>query len=108
MSRGLDVEDVGVVINYDVPTYIKTYIHRVGRTARAGRLGRTYTLAREEEMHHFKSILKKAENTKQIKYKLSETELEQHKPEFSAALAALKEEQTKQHAKYHTHSKPKK
>ncbi|GMP93439.1 hypothetical protein CsSME_00043273 [Camellia sinensis var. sinensis] len=36
MTRGMDVEGVRNVINYDVPAYIKTYIHRAGRTARAG------------------------------------------------------------------------
>ena len=50
MTRGMDVEGVMNVINYDVPVYAKTYVHRVGRTARAGKLGSSYTLLRKEEV----------------------------------------------------------
>lgn len=50
MTRGMDVEGVKYVINYDMPTYIKTYIHRAGRTARAGHGGLCFTLLRKEEV----------------------------------------------------------
>ena len=40
MTRGMDVRDIQTVINYDPPVYAKTYIHRAGRTARAGKEGR--------------------------------------------------------------------
>jgi ATP-dependent RNA helicase DDX51/DBP6 len=46
----MDVEGVMNVINYDVPVYAKTYVHRVGRTARAGKSGSSYTLLRKEEV----------------------------------------------------------
>ncbi|RVW34891.1 DEAD-box ATP-dependent RNA helicase 1 [Vitis vinifera] len=49
MTRGMDVEGVRNVINYDVPKFIKTYIHRAGRTARAGQTGRCFTLLRKDE-----------------------------------------------------------
>ena len=44
MARGVDLPHVGVVVNYDAPSHLRTYVHRVGRTARAGRDGKTYTL----------------------------------------------------------------
>lgn len=48
MTRGMDVEAVAHVVNYDAPVYAKTYVHRCGRTARAGRAGRAFTLLRKQ------------------------------------------------------------
>jgi superfamily II DNA/RNA helicase len=50
MARGMDVDGVDLVINYDVPVFIRTYVHRVGRTARGGREGLAFTLCRREEV----------------------------------------------------------
>lgn len=43
-ARGLDVKNVGAVINYDFPTGVEDYIHRIGRTGRAGASGETLSL----------------------------------------------------------------
>ena len=43
-SRGLDVKDIKYVINYDMPNQIEDYVHRIGRTARAGTTGSAYCL----------------------------------------------------------------
>ena len=42
-ARGLDVRDIKFVINYDFPNQIEDYVHRIGRTGRAGALGISYT-----------------------------------------------------------------
>lgn len=60
-TRGLDVVGVGAVISYDAPTHLKTYVHRVGRTARAGRRGMAYTLCRPTEESKFQTMLAKVE-----------------------------------------------
>jgi ATP-dependent RNA helicase DDX5/DBP2 len=43
-SRGLDVKDIGVVINYDMPRSIEDYVHRIGRTGRAGAKGLSFSM----------------------------------------------------------------
>ena len=50
MAHGMDVEGVRNVINYDLPAYIKRFIHRVGRTARAGQTGSCFTLLHKDEV----------------------------------------------------------
>lgn len=50
MTRGMDVEGIRNVVNYDMPAFVKTYIHRAGRTARAGQSGRCFTLMRKDEV----------------------------------------------------------
>jgi ATP-dependent RNA helicase RhlE len=55
-ARGIDVEGVSDVINYDVPHEAETYVHRVGRTARAQRRGDALTLVSRDELHDFARI----------------------------------------------------
>ncbi|THH18490.1 hypothetical protein EW146_g2511 [Bondarzewia mesenterica] len=55
-SRGLDLPSVDVVINFDIPTHSKDYIHRVGRTARAGRSGKSITLVTQYDVELIQRI----------------------------------------------------
>lgn len=53
LARGIDLPDIEVVISYDPPRHPKTYIHRVGRTARAGKFGTAISLLTETELLRF-------------------------------------------------------
>lgn len=58
-ARGLDIDSVRTVINFEMPAQIETYIHRIGRTARAGRKGCSCTLIGEGRRHLMKEIIKR-------------------------------------------------
>lgn len=98
-SRGLDIKGVQTVINYDMPGQFEAYLHRVGRTARAGRNGRAVTLVGESDRRMLKLAIKKS-SADQIKHRIIPAEvagkmletLEELKPEVDAVLREEKEE----------------
>jgi ATP-dependent RNA helicase DeaD len=57
-ARGIDVDDVEAVFNYDIPQDDEYYVHRIGRTGRAGRMGRAFTLVVGKEAYKLKDIQK--------------------------------------------------
>lgn len=57
-ARGLDILGVNAVVNYDCPRTVETYLHRVGRTARAGRSGLAVTLAEDGDRRLLKDVVK--------------------------------------------------
>ena len=56
VSRGIDIDDIRLVINYDVPNDSEDYVHRIGRTARANNDGCAITFVNEKEQTRFKAI----------------------------------------------------
>ena len=56
VARGIDIDDIQLVINYDIPHDKEDYVHRIGRTARAGKNGRSITLVSEKDQQYFARI----------------------------------------------------
>jgi ATP-dependent RNA helicase RhlE len=57
-SRGIDVDKLSHVINFDIPEVAETYVHRIGRTGRAGSSGEAISFCMEDELPYWKGILK--------------------------------------------------
>ncbi|MFA5698365.1 MAG: helicase-related protein, partial [Sphaerochaeta sp.] len=55
-ARGLQIDDLEMVVNYDIPEDYESYVHRIGRTARAGKSGKSITLADEEYVLNLEAI----------------------------------------------------
>src|SRR6202041_3639059 len=81
-ARGLDIADVSHVINYDVPQHPEDYVHRIGRTGRAQKVGDAFTLVTIEELEYLRAI------ERFISQKIPQLKLE----DFSYVLTPLFEE----------------
>jgi ATP-dependent RNA helicase RhlE len=57
-ARGIDIDELGFVINYELPNIPETYVHRIGRTGRAGALGMAFSFCEAEEREYLKDIQK--------------------------------------------------
>lgn len=91
ISRGIDLPTVSHVISYDIPIDMRKYVHRVGRTARAGRDGVAWSLVEKQEARHFKEMLATSNHLKDIKkVKIKETDLESLKESYGIAMTRFK------------------
>ncbi|CAN7992896.1 unnamed protein product [Ixodes hexagonus] len=91
LARGLDVTNVRNVICYDPPKYIKTYVHRVGRTARAGVPGTAVTFLRQGQLEAFQAMLGSAGKPPIEALGGGESGLEPFHEKYRAALKAVEE-----------------
>lgn len=64
-ARGLDIKDIRVVLNFDFPTGIEDYVHRIGRTGRAGATGLAYTFFSDQDAKYAKDLIKVLEGANQ-------------------------------------------
>ncbi|MCQ2247396.1 MAG: DEAD/DEAH box helicase [Treponema sp.] len=71
-ARGIDVNDLAMVINYDLPNEAENYVHRIGRTARAGKSGKAYTFCSEQDVYSLPPIERYIE--KQIPSRVADPE----------------------------------
>ena len=90
LARGIDLLHISTVINYDAPTFAATYVHRAGRTARAGRRGTVCTLLLKKQEWKFKSLLSEVDNNFVSKLRLSAQLTVPLVPRFVRCLEALR------------------
>ncbi|MBO88485.1 MAG: DEAD/DEAH box helicase [Rickettsiales bacterium] len=81
-ARGIDVDGITHVINFDLPNEAESYVHRIGRTARAGAKGMAYSFCDQAEQAHFRGIERLIKRTIEVQeHNLSELTANQSQPE---------------------------
>ncbi|OCB89939.1 DEAD-domain-containing protein [Sanghuangporus baumii] len=94
VARGMDIPHVTHVVSYDAPVDIRKYVHRAGRTARAGRAGDAWTLVEEQEAKFFKDMLRDAGSgrlERVARLRVRDAELKDMEESYDIALQKLKE-----------------
>ncbi|QRV75007.1 DEAD/DEAH box helicase [Ceratobasidium sp. AG-Ba] len=92
VARGVDIRHVAHVVSYDAPVDMRKYVHRVGRTARAGRAGDAWSLVEDQEARYFKQMLRDAghlDSVKKLKVKEQDLEPSQEYYQASTNLAGM-------------------
>ncbi|XP_055914240.1 probable ATP-dependent RNA helicase Dbp73D [Eupeodes corollae] len=90
LARGIDIPDVDIVISYDPARHIKTYIHRIGRTARAGRPGTAITLLTQKELNSFNHTLSEVGKAITEEIKVATNVEESNAKVYASALESLR------------------
>ncbi|KAK4049972.1 ATP-dependent RNA helicase dbp6 [Microbotryomycetes sp. JL201] len=91
IARGIDLPHVSHVISYDIPSDMRKYVHRVGRTARAGKHGDAWSLVEDQEVAPFRSIMKNAQHWDKIKrVRVKENAVEPFVTAYQVALGKLR------------------
>ncbi|KAL5526408.1 DBP6 [Sanghuangporus sanghuang] len=94
VARGMDIPHVAHVVSYDAPVDIRKYVHRAGRTARAGRAGDAWTLVEEQEAKFFKDMLRDAGSgrlERVARLRVRDAELKDMEESYDIALQKPKE-----------------
>ncbi|KZP00427.1 DEAD-domain-containing protein [Calocera viscosa TUFC12733] len=92
IARGIDIPSVAHVVNYDAPLDMRKYVHRAGRTARAGREGDVWSLVEEQEARWVREMLKAAGHWKRVKrLRMEENVLDPLRGHYVKALDKLRE-----------------
>jgi ATP-dependent RNA helicase DDX51/DBP6 len=90
VARGIDLDNVNAVLVYDMPNNVNTYVHRIGRCARAGKVGQSWVLVENEEARAFKDMMRAANRWELIKrVKVKPGELEYLQAVYQDALDVL-------------------
>jgi superfamily II DNA/RNA helicase len=93
LARGVDLPFVDVVVNFDVPLATRTYIHRLGRTARGGATGKCITLVLTAELPAFRSVVAKIDGSALLE---ATTSVERFfGPEYDAAVTKICKHKTR-------------
>eukprot|EP00088_Acartia_fossae_P048445 TRINITY_DN5286_c0_g1_i14.p1 TRINITY_DN5286_c0_g1~~TRINITY_DN5286_c0_g1_i14.p1 ORF type:complete len:614 (-),score=155.09 TRINITY_DN5286_c0_g1_i14:157-1998(-) len=90
LARGIDIEKLDAVISYDCPQFINAYIHRIGRTARAGREGTSVTILEPSQVKNFEKMVKGAGLDKVDAMQIDKSEYEDEMDKYHLALEHTK------------------